>query len=397
MKCVIGENNSGKATLKITMDAGANVEYPNAWTSGIAHLVEHMIFQGTNDISHKELTRRMAMLGADMNAATWHDKVSFFVNVPAENILPAATLLRDMLLNRKFDQDLFDKEKLVVLEEERGTRDDIESNVVEDLDRFLCKGPLSQLIIGSEESIKSITLEEVHEFYKFYYQPSKMLFVITGPESIQFGEIQDLFDTKFQRFQKSKKEKNHYLKTKRRTMYDERIQQPRLFVCYRAFSKHSKQSLALNFLDKFFASDMDSRLFQSLRQKHGLCYGIGGYAALYGDLGWYIIATRTSVDNINKSIKLIDKEIKLLLKDGPTDEEMVRACNKFISELYGFIETSYGLNVLLSGQAFNNFPDLDEIIHDIKTMSIKKIKKVARTIFKNENKQIFICMPGEKK
>jgi predicted Zn-dependent peptidase len=396
MKLVFGENGSRKATIRVTIDAGSCVEYPNIWTPGIAHFVEHMIFQGTNELSDSELAKKMAMLGADQNAATWNSKVSFFVTVPAENIFPAAVLLRDMLIDKKFNQEYFDKEKLIILEEESGGRDNVDNSIVEKLYQFLCRGSLSRPIIGTEDSIKSITLDEVQEFYNHYYRSDRMLIVITGPESVNHDEIGELFDTKMNRFRKSKKEKNVHLKTKRRTIYDPRIQQPHLYVCYRAFSKHSKQSLALDTLNQFFASDMDSRLFQSLRQEHGLCYGVHGYPGLQDDLGWYIISTKVAVKNINKSIKLINKEVKMLLKDGPTDEEIIRAKNKFISEIYGYIETSAGLNGIISNQVFGKFPELEETISEIKSMTSKKIINVARKVFKNENKQIFVCLPGEK-
>lgn len=393
MKFIFGETGSRKATIRVTIDAGAAVEYPNVWTSGIAHLVEHMIFQGTNNCSHAELTRALATLGADFNAATWHDKVSFFITVPAENIVQASMFLKDMLLDRKFKEDLFEKEKFVVLEEERGSRDDIDSNVIEELDGFLCKGPLAEPIIGTEESIKSITLEEVQEFHRFYYQPDRMLVVVTGPKDVDCKAIAELFGGDTGKFKRAKKKKALYTKTKRHIMCDSRIQQSRLFICYRAFPISDKRSLVLNFVDKFFSEDMDSRLFQSLRQKRGLCYSVGSFVSFYKDVGWYIVWTRTSPENISKSVKLVNNEINLLLKDGPTEEEIVRARNKYMSQIYGYIETSYGLNAMLSGKAYNNLPPLSDTIERMKAMDSKKIRSTCGKVFKKGNRQIFVCNP----
>jgi len=393
MKLVFEPCGSKKATISVTIDAGSDVEYPDKWTAGIAHLIEHMSFQGTSDLSHFELSRQLATLGVDYNAYTSHDKVFFYMTAPAENIIETSNLCSKMLLNRKFDSDLFEKEKLAVLEEELGYRDDVNSNIVSNLLKFLCDGPLSKEIIGTEESIKSISLEEVQRFHNTYYRPENMLITVSGPKDLDCSKINEYFSPNTNSFNFSEKQDSFYKFGKEITTYDKRIQQPRVFVSHRAFSYLENKTLVLKFMSKFFSEDMDSRLFQSLRQTHGLCYCVTSYTTIFKEVGWDIVYVKTSEENVSKSIELINEEISNLLKDGPTDEEIIRAKNKYISEIYSSLETSYGVNMITSHKKYLDLPTIDENIERIKNMTVSEIRDVCNEVFNEENRQVFICLP----
>lgn len=391
MKFIFEQCSSRKATLRVTLDAGAAVEC-GQWTSGMAHMVEHMIFQGTNSMSHEELTKAMGMLGVDWNGATWHSKVAFYVTAPAENIFEAAKLLHGMLFHRRFDQKLLDKEKLVVLEEERGCRDDIDEVVAEEINRFLCDGPMALPVLGTANSIASIELDEVQAFYDRYYRLGNMLVVLTGPEGTDVGAIEGLFGKNSGKFRKSSHIWNEHRKTKKRIRKG-RVQQARVFVAYETVPVTHKDALVLTFMDKFFGNDMDSRLFQSLRQRYGLCYGVGGWVCLNDDIGWYMIWTQTAKENVRKSLALIDKEVARLVAEGPTEEEMQRAKNKYLSEVYSFLETSSDINSLISGRNYNGLPDIEVSIERVRNMRTEDVVRVCRKYLKAENRKIFAYLP----
>ena len=393
MKLVFGECSSRKVTVRITIDAGSNVEYKK-WTPGIAHIVEHMMFQGSNHYTHGELMKNLAALGVESNAYTSHDRVCFYINVPIENAFPATELLADMMFNRKFKEIDLIKEKLVVLEEERGRRDNIDNVIVEELDRFLCKGPLAIPIIGTEESISSVTLEEVQKFYDYYYKPGNMLVTITGPKDLDYEKLGLIFGLNSDKFKRSRVEPNINNKRKKLVM-ETNVQQAKIFLCYNTCSMGGKDGLILNFMAKFFSNGMDSRLFEEIRQKHGLCYYINSLVALERDIGWFIINTGVAQENMKKTIKLIDEEIDKLIKYGPTDEEIERAKNKYISEIYSCIETSYGLNAVLDAKTYNKLPPLEKSLERIKGMTKKKIVATCKKTFTKENRRIFVCIPKE--
>jgi predicted Zn-dependent peptidase len=277
------------------------------------------------------------------------------------------------------------------LEEERGSQDDIDNVIHEKLNSFLCKGPYAKPILGTKESIMSMTLEEVQEFYNYYYKPSRMLMTVTG-DHLANDTISGFFGGDTNSFKKSERAPNVNLKRKR-LVIPTAVKQARVFISYNGFPVKSKHSLPLHFMSKFFSNGVDTRLFEELRQKRGLCYGVGSYVVLEKDIGWYVLSTRTAEENVSQCVKLLDKEVKKLLEDGPTEEEMFRAKNKYISEIYGFIETSYGLNAVLESKFFNNLPSLETSISRIKNMSKGKIMSTCRDVFIKDNRKVFICTP----
>jgi len=393
MKVIFSACGSRKATVRITIDAGSIVEYGGTWTPGIAHLTEHMVFQGCGDFDQDILNKQMASLGADHNAGTWHNRVGFYVEAPAENINKAVELMALTLLNRTFDQESLDKEKLVVLVEERNGRDDIDATIRDRLISFLCKGPIAVPIIGTAESIVSISLEELQAFYDHYYKPSRMLMTITGPSDLNCDELASHFGGDTGRFLRTKdKHANKHLKS-RRLVWPADVKQARMFIAHKAFSMGDVRSKDLYFMSRFFSNGVDSRLFYELRQKRGLCYGIGSSIVIEDDIGWFIIHTKTSDENIPACTRLVYKEIKKFLENGPTEEEIIRAKNKYISDIYGFIETSYGLNTMLEMRAFNNLPPIENSINAIKRMTANKIMPACREVFQKDNRKVFICVP----
>ena len=392
MKFIFEQCNSRKATLHVTIDAGSAVECGGKWTSGIAHIVEHMIFQGTESMTHEELTKTMGRYGVDWNGGTYHAKVAYYVTAPAENIYEVSRLLCEMLFNREFNKTTLDKEKLVVLEEKRGSEDDKESIIMEKFDKFICNGPIANSIIGTTKSIKSIKIEEIQEFYNQYYKSENMLVVLTGPLNINVKEIASLFGKNVESFKKSKRVKNLHNELKKKT-HTGNVQQSTIYIAYKAIPVTHKDAFILAFMNKFFGEDMDSRLFQSLRQKYGLCYGAGGFPYLCDDIGWFVIWTKIGKENINKAVELIDKEIVRLVTEYPTEEEINRARNKYLSEVYSFLETSNGTNALISSRHYNNLPNIEVSLERAKNIDAAEILKTCKKYFKPENRKIFMYLP----
>jgi len=124
--------------------------------------------------------------------------------------------------------------------------------IIEELDKFICKGPLSKPILGTEKSIKSIALDEVQAFYEHYYKPSRMLVTITGSNDVDYEGLGNLFGKNTNRFKKSTKHATEYTKGKRRFVRGN-VQQARIFMCYRAMPISGRGALTLRFVDKFFS------------------------------------------------------------------------------------------------------------------------------------------------
>ena len=394
MKTLYIPTESKIAVIRLNIDAGSAAEYKN-WPYGIAHLLEHLMFRGTaSGLDSGELNRKLAYLGADYNAYTSHNRVVFYISIPEENLIEASKLLKDMIFERNFNQEIVDEEKLIVLNEKNMREDDIDTIIYQELFKTICSGPMAIPVIGTNSSIDNITANKVQEFYEKHYVRSHMQLSITCKDEKAAKKVADIFDVKINcgNISRSFYQKSDYKLTKRKTIKGQ-TREPRLLISYRGVSSKSRDSLNLSFLSFFFSSGMDSRLFQKLRQEYGLCYGIGSSGIYYNEIGWFIISTYT--DNVRLASKLIGDEIRKLIEDGITDEEMERARNKYLSSYYYQMETSMGRGSVVDTRAFFGLPSLEKALNRVKNMTKRQLLNTAQRIFDKENRQVFIFKPDK--
>ena len=128
---------------------------------------------------------------------------------------------------------------------------------------------------------------------------------------------------------------------------------------------------------------MSSRLFQTVREKLGLCYTIDGYGTSYDNNGFYTIYTSTNKASVEKAVKAIRREVDLLVKDGITDAELSLAKQKYKTALvFGQESTNslmnlFGRYAFLKGELF----DMDKRLHDVDAVTKDDILALARDIF----------------
>lgn len=393
MKVAYEHLNSRNFCVSTTFDAGSSVEY-NKWTPGIAHVMEHMLFLSISDMAPEDLNRRLSYLGCDSNAATHNGKVLYYVKGPVESVYEASALLKKILFDGNFNEGLFLKEKNVILEEERSCREDLVDCMYQKMLSFLCSGPMGVPIIGTTQSINSITLDELKEFYNTYYSLDKMLLTITGPESIDVDSIISIFGHNNGIFNYSEKAPNKHNKEKLIVVPDERLkEQVKLFIIHKIDVDNEFELLNLHLINQFFSSGMDSRLFEKVRMDKGLCYSIGGSLWDYKDIGWFMISSDISFENLNITQKLINSEIKKLLKGDITDEEFERAKNKLRSRIYSSTETVVGLNWRINHTAYNGRLSLDQEISYIGDVSKEDLISTIKKVFVKKNEKVFILQP----
>lgn len=156
--------------------------YETQETSGLSHLLEHLLFDGTQKLTRAQLKQEFDDRGIYVNAFTREDYTAFLITATPEDIPQALDLLFQMLLNSTLPQEEFFKEQKVVIEEMRKDR----MNPVQVLEeKFLLSLPPSSPyrlpVIGSEETIRSISREKVWDFYRKHYIPENITLLSYGP------------------------------------------------------------------------------------------------------------------------------------------------------------------------------------------------------------------------
>ncbi len=199
---------SNGATLLIKKDTSVPVVSLNLWVEagsidempterGMAHLIEHMIFKGTQKRGVGEISRDVEAAGGYLNAFTSFEHTCFYIVLPSAQIFKALDIQFDAFLNSTFDAGELEKEKEVVFEEMKMRKDDPWSWSWELLFKAVFKkNPYHWPVIGDEKVLKAVPRQNLQDYYKRHYVPEKTVICVVGDVSIEETEkwVRDHFE-----------------------------------------------------------------------------------------------------------------------------------------------------------------------------------------------------------
>lgn len=185
-------------SVQVHYAVGSRHEAPGI--TGISHLFEHLMFRGTDTLGPEEFSRRLQAKGGEVNAFTTRDHTSYFENLPAEHLELALSLEADRLKHLKLDEENFETERQVVISERKLRCVDSPFGLVEELlfATAYTEHPYRWPIIGWDQDLRRLTLQDCLTFFRRHYQPGEMLILVAGeaePERVRelveryFGDL----------------------------------------------------------------------------------------------------------------------------------------------------------------------------------------------------------------
>lgn len=376
---------------------GVGGRYESEKTSGISHLVEHMLFKGTSTRSTKQLKEAIEGVGGALNGFTADEVTCYMVKVPAAYMKLGFDVLADMVFDPKFDEKELAKEKFVILEEIKMYKDQPAEHVIEVLAKLMWPGnALGRPLTGTVQTVQRFTREELVEFKEKNYHPSNMAVVATGKVSTE-----DIFNCASEKF-KSNRQKKPVFEVPRSLQKGPRfkylrkdVNQSQLAMGFHIDSADMKDRFALKIMNIILGGNMSSRLFEELREKYGLCYDIASAYKRHSDVGEFLI--HAGVDNakaLRSAAAIIDELLKL--KDlGITDDELVRAKEYAKGQFLLSLESTssrmmwFGYRLLVD----KYIPEVKELIKRIDDVTKEEVKKVSEHVFRSNS--INLAMIGD--
>jgi zinc protease len=177
----------------VTVEAGTYVETPEM--VGASHMLEHLLFDGTESHSREEITERTRRLGIYLNAFTRKDYTAFIMLAPKESFAEGLEILADMLFRSILPEKEVDKEREVVIEEIRRDRSDPGYAFESLLEANFFSGMLARPVLGSEAVIRTISRRTLLDYYRRRYRPSRMRMILVG--DVEVPEALDLLRRTF--------------------------------------------------------------------------------------------------------------------------------------------------------------------------------------------------------
>jgi zinc protease len=183
-------------SIQVWFSVGSS--YEDYKEKGIAHFLEHMLFNGSERYDYGELDELIEGLGGYINAATSKDFTYYYINISSKYLKQAADILESLTLRAKLEESMIQKEKPIVLEELKRGLDNPINRFFERFDRLFYKvSNYMYPIIGYEETISNFNKDMLLDFYNSYYQPLNMTLSVSGNLSDQdISFIYELFSQK---------------------------------------------------------------------------------------------------------------------------------------------------------------------------------------------------------
>ncbi|MBT5705841.1 MAG: insulinase family protein, partial [Verrucomicrobia bacterium] len=304
--------------------------------NGAAHFIEHMLFKGTKNRNAREISEEIEGLGGYLNAFTSEENTCYYAKASSEHWDHLLDVLFDMFLNAEFQPQDMKKERDVILEENAMYLDQPHQLVLEKINEILWpRHPLGRSITGTASSLKRLNRDRLQAFRRQHYTAPNVLLVASGKiehrsflkQARRFSrQLSQGTPASFDRI-KDSVERFKY------KFIPRKVEQAQLAICFKTCSRHDPRQDALQVLNTILGENMSSRLFQVLREEHGLAYSVYSNLGSYDDGGTLTIGVGLDPDKLNLSIQLIDRELVRLKAEVADEDEVKRAQQYLIGQL----------------------------------------------------------------
>lgn len=373
------------ATIGIIIDSGSVNE--NETNNGVSHFIEHMLFKGTNSRTPKEIAEAIDNVGGQLNAFTGKEQTVYYAKVLDNHLRIAIDVLTDMFLNSLFLEEEIEKEKNVIIEEINMYQDSPEDLSFELLNEIMFKGtPIEYPILGTEKSIMNLSKDIIIDYFYKNYIPQDTIISIVG----KFDEkevISQLNHTigKFNINKKKSSVANNkvYKFTNNIKGINKSFEQLNLCIGMNGVDSMSDDVHPIFVLNNIFGGSMSSILFQKLREDKGLVYAIDSHMTTYNETGIFTIYAGLNSENLIKSIKLIDKEIRHIKKNLITKDELNKSKEQLKGNYILGMESTFNrmIEIGRSISQLNRIETPEEVIEKIDSVNMNDIERVVNHIF----------------
>ncbi len=387
----------GTAGISILVDAGPQDEM--AGQSGLAHLCEHALFLGTPLRSSQELAKLIDAAGGSFGAFTAPDYTCFYAYVLGDYVSYALDLLGDILVASKYPEESLEREKEVISQEILGYQDSPEHILLQSNKGILWSGSsLSNSLLGSADSIRSLSRSDVIKFVSRQYTPDRIIVAVAGQlehDSI-VEQVQDALWTL--RGQSAPREEKPIKLGRGVRVTTMPIAQSSFSVAVPVFEYGHKSRYALHVLCNLIGGGMSSRLYQCLREKHGLVYSVNASILAYRRAGMMAISGGTNPEHLVQTVELVLVELmRLGLWENPIGEEELWKSKMQVRSQSRMATDSISNRVSrVATQEFHfgeRIEDAD-ILEAIDAVTIEDIKTLASDVLLEGIKQLAISVVG---
>ncbi|NLV86367.1 MAG: insulinase family protein [Clostridiales bacterium] len=317
---------------------GVGSRYEPASENGSAHFIEHMLFKSSSKHSAQELAFIMDGIGGQINAYTTRETTCFYARVLDSHLITAIDLLGEMFFDCAFDEEETESERGVIYEEIGMYEDAPDDSCYERLMTGCFKGSLGRPVLGKPKTLANMTGESLKAYKDLHYTAGNIVISLAGNITDEhLKHIEKLFSpmAKTKRSKPRRAEYSSHVSVRRK-----KTEQNQFCLAFPSNHISSDERFTMNLLSTILGGGVSSRLFQNIRERHGLCYSIYSFQSGFSDTGILALATGVSKETEMKTLSLIRDELSHFSEDGVTEEELKRAREQAKSSLVMGLESA---------------------------------------------------------
>ncbi len=372
--------------------------------AGISHLLEHMLFRGTERYGSREIDEIFDAMGAEINAGTDKEATSLYTRVLDRHLEHAFDVMSDMVWRPCFGE--LETEREVVLEEIAMYEDDPQDRVFDLLGKAIFGShPLGRAVIGTAEVVGAVTREQLAEFHLQRYLPDSIVIAAAG--SVDHDALVEMAirsapgDVAAAHAHTSVPvTANGHSPTpdrgrgdaaaaatpdfRRRARFLEKdTEQYHVCLGGAGLAREDERRFALRVLEGVLGGTSSSRLFQEVRERRGLAYSVFTFSNLYAHTGEVGLYVGTRPDNVREALAVVAAELERCVEDPASEEELVRSRENLKGRVVLGMESTGARMSRLGASVLNGLPilSISEMIERIDSVEIAQVRALAAELF----------------
>ena len=374
---------------------GAGTRHEQANENGMAHYIEHCVFKGTEHYTARQIINHIEGIGGEINAYTTKEETTFYAATLSNHFRTTLHLLADMVMRPTFNKKETDKEVTVILDEIESYNDSPSELIYDDFENMVFEGSsLAMPILGTKKTLRRISKSPdiALNWMQQHYRPERMVLFVQGNVTTrqvissaerELGEVPHISSLSSH----SSYSSHSSMPSATTRTYKRHTHQTHIMLGSHAYPIGHEKQLTMYLLNNILGGgSMSSRLYLSLREKHGLVYNIDSQAVPLSDTGYWNIYLACEPQHKDQCLELCHKELKQLRDTRLTSAQLQRALRQLEGQMAISAENQENNALAMAKQMLyhHHAPAWQEVFAKVKEITSIQLQEVANEVFAPE-------------
>jgi predicted Zn-dependent peptidase len=368
---------------------------------GISHLLEHLVFKGTERRSAREIALALESRGGSLDAYTGREHTCYQAHVLDRDLPVAVDLLRDLVLSPLLREQDLRLERQVIYDEIALVEDTPDDLAFERHNKLLwADHPYGHTILGTRDSLGAMSASDVRAIHAREYRPDNIVIAAAG--NIDHDNVVALLDAAGwsapgDRVPEARVSRPPTPAAPRVEHVSRDSQQTHIVFGSTTIPMGDPMRPAFLVLSTLLGGGMSSRLFQRIREELGLAYAVYAFQSLYADVGVHGVYVGTAPETATQALDAVRDELRRLTDDGVGEDELQLGRQQMIGQFLLSLESvGARMNRAASRELYNEpYRTVDEVIARIEGVTPNDLLNVARAWHVPERQTVVVLGPGK--